>query len=35
VKAARFAPRDYILENLTLEKCSRHFVEIVDAAQSA
>jgi glycosyltransferase involved in cell wall biosynthesis len=35
LKASRFAPRDYILENLTLEKCSRHFVEIVDAAQSA
>jgi glycosyltransferase involved in cell wall biosynthesis len=35
LKAGRFAPRDYILENLTLEICSRHFVEIVDAAQSA
>lgn len=31
--AGRFAPRDYILENLTLEKCARRFVEIVDAAQ--
>lgn len=30
----RFAPRDYILENLTVEKCARHFVEIVDAAQA-
>jgi len=29
----KFAPRDYILENLTLEKCSRHFVEIVNSAQ--
>lgn len=35
LEAGRFAPRDYIVENLTLEKCSRHFVEIVDAAQSA
>ncbi len=35
LKAGRFAPRDYIVENLTLEKCSRHFVEIVDAAQPA
>lgn len=34
-RASAFAPRDYILEHLTLEKCSRHFVEIVDAAQSA
>ncbi|SDS63984.1 hypothetical protein [Opitutus sp. GAS368] len=33
--ATRFSPRDYILENLTLEKCSRHFVGIVDAAQAA
>jgi hypothetical protein len=32
--AGRFSPRDYILENLTLEKCSGQFVEIVDAAQS-
>lgn len=32
--AGQFAPRDYILENLTLEKCSRQFVEIVDAAQT-
>lgn len=31
--AGRLAPRDYILEHLTLEKCSRHFMEIVDAAQ--
>jgi hypothetical protein len=33
--AGRLAPRDYMLENLTVEKCSRHFVEIVDAAQKA
>jgi glycosyltransferase involved in cell wall biosynthesis len=25
----RFSPRDYILENLTLEKCARDYVEIV------
>jgi hypothetical protein len=28
-----FDPRSYILENLTVEKCSRHFVEIVNDAQ--
>lgn len=33
-RAGRLAPRDYILENLTLERCARHFVEIVDAAQT-
>ena len=33
-RAGRFAPRDYILENLTLEKCARHFVDLVDSAQS-
>jgi glycosyltransferase involved in cell wall biosynthesis len=26
----QFAPRDYILENLTLTKCARHYLEIVD-----
>jgi hypothetical protein len=25
----KFAPRDYILENLTLEKCANHFIEIL------
>ena len=35
LRHGRLAPRDYILENLTLEKCARHFVDIVDAAQSA
>lgn len=34
LRAGRFAPRDYILEHLTLAKCSRHFVAIVDAAQT-
>jgi hypothetical protein len=28
-RAGRFAPRDYILENLTLEKCAAQFVGIV------
>lgn len=28
VKTSDFAPRDYILENLTLEKCARRYVEI-------
>ena len=27
--AGRFAPRDYVLENLTLEKCARSYVSIV------
>ena len=30
LRAGRFTPRDYILENLTLEKCARQFVELVD-----
>ncbi len=29
-----FAPRDYILSNLTLEKCAQHYVEILAAAQN-
>jgi glycosyltransferase involved in cell wall biosynthesis len=29
VQAGRFAPRDYILENLTLEKCARKYLDIV------
>jgi glycosyltransferase involved in cell wall biosynthesis len=29
VKAGSFAPREYILENLTVEKCSSLFVEIL------
>jgi len=28
VEAGQFKPRDYILENLTLEKCARNYVEI-------
>lgn len=31
VKAGCFAPRDYILENLTLEKCARRYVEIAES----
>jgi glycosyltransferase involved in cell wall biosynthesis len=32
-REGRFAPRNFILENLTLEKCARHFVDLVDSAQ--
>ncbi len=28
-----FAPRDYINDNLTLEKCARHYLEILNQAQ--
>jgi hypothetical protein len=31
-QAGRFAPRDYILENLTLEKCAQSYVDIVRTA---
>jgi glycosyltransferase involved in cell wall biosynthesis len=31
VRTGAFAPRDYILENLTLEKCAAQFIEIVRA----
>ena len=27
-----FVPRDFILENLTVEKCSRHFLDLLDEA---
>jgi glycosyltransferase involved in cell wall biosynthesis len=30
-----FAPREYVLENLTLEKCSAHFVRLLDEARDA
>ncbi|PTY04997.1 glycosyltransferase family 1 protein [Opitutaceae bacterium EW11] len=33
LNAGGYAPRDYILENLTLEKCAEHFVQLVDEAQ--
>jgi hypothetical protein len=31
VQGRRFSPRDYILENLTLEKCARRYVEIAES----
>ncbi len=31
VQSARFAPRDYILENLTLEKCARRYADIAQS----
>ena len=31
----QFSPRDYILENLTLEKCARHYLEILDKVQES
>lgn len=33
--AGQFAPRDYIIENLTLEKCSQHFVDLMNGARLA
>ena len=35
LRADGFAPRNYVLENLTLEKCARHFLSIVDEANTA
>lgn len=35
LREGRFAPRDYILEHLTLEKCAQHFLEIVNSAQTS
>jgi hypothetical protein len=32
LKAGNFRPRDYVLENLTLDKCARHFVQLVESA---
>lgn len=29
----RFSPRDYVLENLTLEKCAQHYLDILDQSQ--
>jgi glycosyltransferase involved in cell wall biosynthesis len=34
-KAGHFKPRDYIVENLTLEKCARDYVEIIRKLESA
>ena len=33
LREGRFAPRDYILESLTLEKSARQFVDLINAAQ--
>ena len=33
LRGGQFAPRDYMLENLTLERCSAHFVQLLDEAQ--
>jgi glycosyltransferase involved in cell wall biosynthesis len=32
-RASSFAPRAYVIEHLTLEKCARHFLDLVNAAQ--
>jgi glycosyltransferase involved in cell wall biosynthesis len=29
-RCAALSPRDYILDNLTMEKCSRHYLQILD-----
>ena len=34
-RAGHLAPRDYILEHLTLEKCARHFVDLVNSANTS
>src|SRR5262249_105732 len=31
----KFRPREYILETLTLERCARNFVDILEEAQAA
>lgn len=35
VNAGQYKPRDYILENLTLEKCARQYLEIAQTASVA
>jgi hypothetical protein len=30
LRSGALAPRDYILENLTVERCSRHFVDLLE-----
>ncbi|MBF0587850.1 MAG: glycosyltransferase [Magnetococcales bacterium] len=30
----QYAPRDYMLENLTLKRCSQHFVDLLDQVQA-
>ena len=34
VQAGAFAPRDYVVENLTLEKCARHYASIAEEVTS-
>lgn len=33
-QAGEFAPRDYVVENLTLEKCARHYASIAEEVAS-
>jgi glycosyltransferase involved in cell wall biosynthesis len=33
-RSGAFAPRDFVVEHLTLEKCSSHFLQILKDAQS-
>jgi hypothetical protein len=33
IKSGRFAPRNYILENLTLEKCARRYIDIAESVR--
>jgi hypothetical protein len=33
--AGRYAPRDYILENLTLERCAQHYVKLLTEASDS
>jgi len=35
LQGGRLAPRDYILEHLTLEKCARHFTDLVASAPTS
>jgi hypothetical protein len=35
LQSQQFAPRDYILENLTLEKCAHRYLEILKEVQSS
>ncbi|MUG94046.1 glycosyltransferase family 1 protein [Scytonema sp. UIC 10036] len=35
LNSQQFSPRNYILENLTLEKCARHYLEILNQVQKS
>jgi hypothetical protein len=35
LNSQQFAPRDYILENLTLKKCAHHYLEILEKVQES